>query len=258
MPIHLEINDGIGSIVLDRPRANALDRAHQELLREIAEAIADDERIRAVLICGAGEYFSAGADIAEMAALPAEEMRAHAPALQASFLSVAAIPQPVVAAIEGFALGGGLELALAADFRICAADAILGLPEIKLGVIPGAGGTQLLTRAIGPARAKLAIMTGEEIKVLDAVRLGLVHQVVPSGTATTEARELAARLAAMPGRALEAAKASIDAAYSPNGFDVETAAFGRLFGTPDQQEGMAAFLEKRAARFQRPTAESEA
>jgi len=203
------------------------------------------------VICDAGSKFSAGADIREMAELPAERMQKHAPALQRAVMTVAEIPKPVCAAIEKLALGGGLELALAADFRIFANDAFLGLPEIHLGVIPGAGGTQRLTRLVGPAMAKRLMMTGERLSAWDALELGIATQVAEPGTTVEEARTLLASLTEGPAAALRAIKRAVNG-ITPPGFRLETELFSDLFGTADQVEGMAAFLEKRKPEFLHP------
>jgi enoyl-CoA hydratase/carnithine racemase len=249
MSIRLEVAGRIGTIVLDRPPVNALDREHQWELEQAAKEAGRNPQIRAVLIRGAGDVFSAGADIREMAAMSAVELRDHAPILQRVFTAVATIPKPVCAAIEGYALGGGLELALCADFRVCTENARLGLPEIMLGVIPGAGGTQRLTRLVGPASAKLMGMTGEPVRSGDALRLGLVHKVVPVGVSTEASLSLLSKLASGPGAALAAVKQAVDAGFSPAGFQLETRLFARLSGTTDRMEGMTAFLEKRKPEF---------
>jgi enoyl-CoA hydratase/carnithine racemase len=249
MSIRLEVADRIGTIVLDRPPVNALDRAHQRELEEAAKEAGRRRDIRAVLIRGASDVFSAGADIREMAALSAAEMKEQAPILQRAFTTVAEIPKPVCSAIEGYALGGGLELALAADFRVCAEDARIGLPEIMLGVIPGAGGTQRLARLVGPARAKHMAMTGEPLRSGDALRLGLVHKVVPVTMAADAALALLSKLADGPSAALSAVKRAIDGAFAADGFRLETELFAELFGGADQSEGMAAFLDKRKPEF---------
>lgn len=249
MTIDLTVTSGIGTIILDRPPVNALNREHQRLLHAAATEVTRRTDVRAVLICGAGDVFCAGADIAEMKALPPEAMAAHAPTLQASITAVAEIPVPVCAAIEKYALGGGLELALAADFRICGTGAQLGLPETNLGVIPGAGGTQRLPQLIGKSLAKLAVMLGGSFRTEEAETMGLVEDVVPAGLAVQAAYELVEKLATRPRAALIAAKQAINAASSPEGLRIETELFAGLFGTPDQVEGMAAFLEKRKPNF---------
>lgn len=248
MPVHLEVSDGIGHIILSRPPVNSLDRAHQGELARVALDAGERTDVRAVVIHGAEGVFSAGADIREMAEMSPGEMQAHAPILQAAFRTVAEIPKPVCAAIEGYALGGGLELALAADFRVCSGDAQIGLPEIHLGVIPGAGGTQRLTQIVGPAVAKRLIMTGARLEIDEAARLGLVTVAAP-GRALATACEFLAPLVKLSGPALAAAKRAIAAAYTPDGFAVETEAFAALFGTADQGEGMRAFLDKREPNF---------
>jgi enoyl-CoA hydratase/carnithine racemase len=249
MAVHFDVKNQIATITLDRPPVNALDRQHQDALNSAAREAAERPDVRAVLLCGAEAIFSAGADIAEMAGLSTAEMKAHAPLLQRAFMAIARIPQPVCAAIEGYALGGGLELALAADFRICSATAYVGLPEITLGVMPGAGGTQRLTRLVGPAKAKYMIMTGTKLGSDEAEQLGLVDQVVPPNTAASAARALLAPLATGPQPALRAVKQAIDPLGAGHRFNLETRLFADLFGTPDQVAGMAAFLAKREPEF---------
>src|SRR3712207_618886 len=158
--VRLEITGGIGTIRLDRPKMNALNVQVQEELRAAASAATDDAEVRAVIVYGGERVFAAGADIKEMAEMSYVRMSARAGALTSAFDTVARIPKPVVAAVTGYALGGGCELALACDWRVVADDAKLGQPEIKLGVIPGAGGTQRLARLVGPARAKDIVLTG--------------------------------------------------------------------------------------------------
>jgi len=248
VPVHFEVSDGIGHIILDRPPVNALDRAHQQELARAARDAGKRKEVRAVVIHGAEGVFSAGADIREMATLSPDEMKAHAPILQDTFRTVAEIPKPVCAAIEGYALGGGFELALAADFRVCSGDAQIGLPEIHLGVIPGAGGTQRLTRLVGAAVATRLIMTGTRLEIDEAARLGLVT-VAPPGRALAAALDLLAPLVDLSASALAAAKRAIAAAPSPDGFTRETEEFAALFGTANQKEGMGAFREKRKPNF---------
>jgi enoyl-CoA hydratase/carnithine racemase len=181
-----------------------------------------------------------------MAAMTHAEMLARSGPLQAAFAAVAAIPKPVVAAITGYALGGGLELALAADVRVCAEDAKLGQPEILLGVIPGAGGTQRLARLIGPSRAKELVFTGRTLDADDALRLGLVDRVVPADDLLATARKWAAQFAAGPARALAAAKQAIDAGPDMSidaGLALESELFAGLFATQDREIGMRSFIE---------------
>lgn len=173
-------------------------------------------------------------------------MQAFTQRLQAAFTAVAGIPKPVVAAITGYALGGGLELALCADFRVCGESAKLGQPEILLGIIPGAGGTQRLPRLIGPARAKNLIFTGRMVDAAEALRIGLVDEVVPDAEVYTAATRLAARFATGPAQALRAAKHAIDAGLEvglDTGLEIERLHFSALFATEDQKIGMHSFID---------------
>ncbi|MDQ1486831.1 MAG: hypothetical protein QOJ62_2524 [Actinomycetota bacterium] len=244
--VRLEVDGGVGTIRLDRPPLNAMNALMQDQLHEVAlEATARDD-VRAVVVYGGPRAFAAGADVKEMAAMTHADMLARALPLQAAFTAVADIPKPVVAAITGYALGGGCELALAADIRICADDARLGQPEILLGVIPGAGGTQRLARLIGPARAKDLIFTGRMVDAEEALRLGLVDRIVPSASVYDAAVEWAAKVAAGPAVALRAAKRSVDAGLDADlvaGLAVERAAFAALFATEDREIGMQSFIE---------------
>ncbi|MBW4722365.1 enoyl-CoA hydratase/isomerase family protein [Saccharothrix obliqua] len=190
--VSVRVEHGIGTVLLDRPPVNALDRDARGLLRLAAEEMTRRDDVRAVVLRGVGR-FSAGADIAEMATSTHEVMRVHAPVLQAAFAAVAAIGKPVVAAITGFALGGGCELALTADRRVIAEDATIGLPEVRLGIIPGAGGTQRLPRLVGPAVAKDLIYTGRVVSAAEALAIGLVDEVVPAADVVAAATAWAAR-----------------------------------------------------------------
>src|SRR5215218_7272678 len=179
MTVHLEVAEGVGTLRLDRPPMNALDIATQDRLKELAQEATRREDVRAVVVYGGEKVFAAGADIKEMQAMDHAAMVARSRDLQEAFSAVARIPKPVVAAVTGYALGGGCELALCADVRIAAEDATLGQPEIKLGIIPGAGGTQRLARLVGPSRAKDLIFTGRSVGAPEALAIGLVDQVVP-------------------------------------------------------------------------------
>jgi enoyl-CoA hydratase/carnithine racemase len=241
----LAIDGAVGILRLDRPPLNVLDRAAQTSLRLAAEQAATDERVRAVVVHGGPTAFSAGADIKEMAAMTHAEMVGHAAVLQAAFDAVAAIPKPVVAAINGPALGGGCELALAADARICGSEARLGLPEILLGVIPGAGGTQRLPRLIGPARAKELIFTGCQVSAAEALEMGLVDQVRPTDLVLDTALRWARRFETGPALALHAAKTAIDRGLATDltaGLAIERSVFAGLFGTQDRMTGMRGFV----------------
>ncbi|GAB7043465.1 MULTISPECIES: enoyl-CoA hydratase/isomerase family protein [Catenuloplanes] len=250
--VRLEIADGIGTIRLDRPPMNALNTQVQEELRAAATAAAGDDAVRAVVVHGGEKVFAAGADIKEMAGLDYARMSARAGALSSAFDAVAKIPKPVVAAITGYALGGGCELALACDWRVIADDARLGQPEIKLGVIPGAGGTQRLARLIGPARAKDLIFTGRMVDADEALRIGLADRVVPAAEVYPTAVELVSAFRTGPAQALRAAKAAIDGGLGMDlaaGLAWESQLFASLFATRDQKIGMDAFVAKEKPRF---------
>src|ERR1700754_1909005 len=186
--VNLTVSDGVGTIRLDRPKMNALNVQVQEEIRAAALEATTNDDVRAVVIYGGECFFAAGADIKEMADMSYADMVKRSGPLQSSLSAVAAIPKPTVAAITGYALGGGSELALCADYRIAADDAKLGQPEVLLGIIPGAGATQRLSRLIGPAKAKDLIFTGRMVKADEALTIGLVDKVVPAGQVYAEAR----------------------------------------------------------------------
>ncbi|MGW4822318.1 enoyl-CoA hydratase/isomerase family protein [Streptomyces sp. NPDC004227] len=247
MTVSLEVADGVGTLRLDRPPMNALDVATQDRIKELAEEATRREDVRAVVIYGGEKVFAAGADIKEMQVMDHAAMVVRARALQDSFTAVARIPKPVVAAVTGYALGGGCELALCADYRIAADNAKLGQPEILLGLIPGAGGTQRLSRLIGPSRAKDLIFTGRQVKADEALVLGLVDRVVPATEVYEAAHTWAARLARGPAIALRAAKESIDAGLETDletGLAIERNWFAGLFATEDRERGMRSFVEE--------------
>ncbi len=250
--VRLEISDGIGTIRLDRPKMNALNVQVQEELRAAAAAAADDPAVRAVVVYGGERVFAAGADIKEMAEMSYVQMSARAAALSSAFDTVARIPKPVVAAITGYALGGGCELALACDWRVVADDAKLGQPEIRLGVIPGAGGTQRLARLVGPARAKDLIFSGRTVGADEALRIGLADRVVPAAEVYATAVELVRPYTKGPAQALRAAKLAVDGGLEmdlASGLAWESQLFAALFATDDRREGMAAFVDKRDPDF---------
>jgi enoyl-CoA hydratase len=244
--VRLEVDGSIGTIRLDRPPMNALSRRCAHAIRSAAQEAADREDVRAVIVYGGEKVFAAGADIKEMAALSASEMASQAQELSSSFTAVAAIPKPTVAAITGFALGGGYELALCCDRRIAGDNAKVGQPEILLGIIPGAGGTQRLPRLIGPARAKELIYTGRFVEAEEAVRIGMIDEVVPTEGVYRAARRWAEQFVAGPGRALAAAKAAIDDGLDVDldrGLRLEAQVFAALSGTEDRVAGMRSFLD---------------
>ncbi|WP_330282209.1 enoyl-CoA hydratase/isomerase family protein [Streptomyces sp. NBC_00588] len=247
MTVNLEVAEGVGTIRLDRPPMNALDVATQDRLKELAEEATRREDVRAVIVYGGEKVFAAGADIKEMQNMDHTAMVLRSRALQDSFTAVARIPKPVVAAITGYALGGGCELALCADYRIAAENAKLGQPEILLGLIPGAGGTQRLARLVGPSKAKDLIFTGRMVKADEALALGLVDRVVPAEEVYTAAHAWAARLAQGPAIALRAAKESVDTGLETDietGLAVERNWFAGLFATEDRERGMRSFVEE--------------
>jgi enoyl-CoA hydratase len=243
---------GVALVTLNRPRAlNALSFDLLVRLAEAVEALDADPTCRAIVLAGAGtRAFAAGADVAELAAQTAESLDAS-PGFR-GWDRVAAVATPTIAAVRGFALGGGAELALACDLLIAGDDATFGQPEINLGVIPGAGGTQRLARAIGKARAMDLVLTGRRVPAVEAERLGFVTRVVPAAETLDAALDLAAAIAAQPPAAVRAAVAAVRAAFEgplADGIRVERALFSALFGTPDQEEGMRAFLERREPRW---------
>ncbi|MFK0285026.1 enoyl-CoA hydratase/isomerase family protein [Streptomyces sp. NPDC090499] len=247
MTVTLEVSAGVGTIRLDRPPMNALDVATQDRIKELAGEAARREDVRAVVIYGGEKVFAAGADIKEMQNMDHAAMVLRSRDLQDSFSAVARIPKPVVAAVTGYALGGGCELALCADYRIAADNAKLGQPEILLGLIPGAGGTQRLPRLIGPSKAKDLIFTGRMVKADEALAIGLVDRVVPAADVYTEAHAWAAKLAQGPAIALRAAKEAVDTGLETDletGLAVERNWFAGLFATEDRERGMRSFVEE--------------
>ncbi|MBI1352239.1 MAG: enoyl-CoA hydratase/isomerase family protein [Actinomycetales bacterium] len=250
--VSVDVADGVATILLQRPPMNALNRQVQEEIRDAADEVGARADVGAVILYGGPKVFAAGADIKEMADMSYQDMLRASSRLQDAFTAVARIPQPTIAAVTGYALGGGCELALCCDLRIAADDAKLGQPEILLGIIPGAGGTQRLPRLVGVARAKDLVFTGRHVKADEALQIGLVNQVVPADEVYTAAQGLAARLAKGPALALRAAKEAIDRGTEVDletGLDIERVRFAGLFATDDQKLGMAAFVEKRPAEF---------
>jgi enoyl-CoA hydratase/carnithine racemase len=235
---------GVGTIRLDRPKMNALDAQVQEEIREAAaEATARDD-VKAVVLWGGERVFAAGADIKEMAAMSYTDMVKRSSALTSAFTSVARIPKPVVAAVNGYALGGGCELALCADVRIVAEDATLGQPEILLGIIPGAGGTQRLSRLVGPSRAKDLIFSGRFVKADEALAIGLADRVVPADRVYAEAVAWAGQFAGAATYAVGAAKEAIDRGLEVDldtGLEIERQQFAALFATRDRSSGVECF-----------------
>jgi enoyl-CoA hydratase/carnithine racemase len=249
--VRLEVADGVGTIRLDRPKMNALNVQVQEEIRAAAAEATEREDIRAVVVYGGEKVFAAGADIKEMADMSYQDMVRRSGALQSSFTAVARIPKPVVAAVTGYALGGGCELALCGDYRIAADDATLGQPEILLGIIPGAGGTQRLTRLVGPSKAKDLIFTGRFVKADEALAIGLVDRLVPAADVYAEALAWAGQFTAAAAYALRAAKESIDRGSEidlESGLEIERQQFAALFATDDRTIGMESFIKSGPGR----------
>jgi len=247
MTAYLEVAEGVGTLRLDRPPMNALDIAVQDRIRELAAEAAGRDDVRALVVWGGEKVFAAGADIKEMQAMDHAAMVERGRGLQESFTALARVPKPVVAAVNGYALGGGCELALCADIRIAGEGAKLGQPEILLGLIPGAGGTQRLARLVGPSRAKDLIFTGRMVKADEALAIGLVDRVVPDAEVYEQAHAWAARLAKGPAMALRAAKESVDHGLETDletGLALERSWFAGLFATEDRETGMRSFVEK--------------
>jgi enoyl-CoA hydratase len=252
--IIVEKADRIATITVNRPdKLNALNAATiGELDRAFRDVAADDD-VRGVVLTGSGEKaFVAGADIAELAKMGPIEGVAVSRLGQEAFRFLETIGKPVIAAVNGFALGGGMELALACHLRVASEKAKFGLPEVKLGIIPGYGGTVRLPRIVGRGRALELILTGEMIDAAEAHRIGLVNRVAPAGAALTEARALMAKIIGNGPVALRLALESVehgsDAALQ-EGLTLESSLFGLLATTTDMREGMTAFLDKRAADF---------
>jgi enoyl-CoA hydratase/carnithine racemase len=251
--VTLEVTDAVGTIRLDRPPMNALNGAVQDALRAAAVEATERADVRAVVLYGGPKVFAAGADIKEMAELSNADIAPRAGPLSAALDAVARIPKPVVAAVTGYALGGGCELALTADFRVCGDNAKLGQPEILLGIIPGAGGTQRLARLVGPARAKDIVYTGRFVAAEEALRIGLVDQVVAPDDAYGAAVAMAARYTSGPAVALRAAKAAIDGGLDTDlasGLRLESYLFASLFATEDRGIGMRSFIENGPGKAQ--------
>jgi enoyl-CoA hydratase/carnithine racemase len=244
--VRVEVADQIATIRLDRPKMNALNAQVQNEIGAAAAEVAADPAIRAVVLYGGERVFAAGADIKEMVSFGYPEMAVRSVALHAAFNAVAAIPKPVIAAVTGYALGGGLELAMCADFRVLGERAKVGQPEILLGIIPGAGGTQRLPRLVGPARAKELIFSGRQVSAAEALAIGLADKVVPDGEVYQAALEMAARYAAGPALAMRAAKQAVDQGLEvglPAGLEIERVQFAALFATEDQENGMRSFMD---------------
>ena len=249
-----EKEDSIGLLTINRPQVlNALNRETMTEISQVVGKIATDPEVAVLIITGAGEKsFVAGADISEMRTLSALEGRAWSKFSQATFNAIENLPQPVIAAVNGYALGGGCELAMSCDIRIASDKAKFGQPEVLLGVVAAFAGTQRLPRLIGKGRAKELLFTGDQIDAAEACRIGLVNKVVPAGELLTAAKELAAKIISRGPVAVQLCKAAVNEGLD---MDLESAqayeaeVFGLCFATADQKEGMNAFVEKRPAKF---------
>ena len=253
----LDIEDRVATVRLDNPPLNVFDTGTREALASTVSRLAVAEGVHAVVVTGSERAFAAGADVTDLAAMGFEEIWGWNRALQRTFTEVAALPMPVIAAVEGYALGGGLELALCADHRIAGDRAVLAQPEVLLGILPGSGGTQRLARLVGHSRAKELLMTGRRVRTDEAAAIGLVDRVVPAGTALQEARRFSRELAAGPQFALQAIKLAVDKGSDGPlevGLALERSLIAGLFATRDREGGMQSFLEEGPgkARFGRP------
>jgi enoyl-CoA hydratase/carnithine racemase len=235
--------DGVVTVRLNNGAMNPLSRALLERLRDVARQLGNDESVKALVVAGGEKAFAAGADISEFS--DQEAAAAIARAFRDAFDAIAAIPRPVIAAIRGYALGGGLELACACDLRVAGETARMGQPEILLGIIPGAGGTQRLARLVGPARAKALIWTGRQVRADEALAIGLVDRVVAPGEEEHAALHWAAEMAKGAVVAMGLAKRAIDGGLDgplATGLDLERDAFIEVFGTEDADVGVKSFL----------------
>jgi enoyl-CoA hydratase len=244
--VKVEVDEGVATVRVDRAPVNALNTQVQEELRLAADECSRRDDIRAVILWGGEKVFVAGADVKEFHAMSPQDISRRAAEVMSSIDSVAQIPKPVIAAVTGYALGGGCELALTADFRISADSAKWGQPEILLGIIPGMGGTQRLPRLVGPAKAKDLIFTGRFIDASEAHDIGLVDVVVEADQVYPTAKAMAVKFASGPTLALRAAKAAIDHGLNTDlasGLKLESHLFAGLFATEDKQRGIASFIE---------------
>ncbi|AAM23820.1 enoyl-CoA hydratase [Caldanaerobacter subterraneus subsp. tengcongensis MB4] len=253
--IEVKIEKGIATITINRPKAlNALNTETLEELENVLEVLQNDDGVKVIVITGAGEKaFVAGADISEMKDMSVFEAKKFAELGQKVFRKIELVKKPVIAAVNGYALGGGCELALACDIRIASRNAKFGQPEVGLGIIPGFGGTQRLPRIVGVSKAKELIYTGDMIDAEEALRIGLISKVVEQDKLLEEAYGIAKKIMSKGLVAVSLAKEAINKSLEvdiDSGMEYEANAFAMCFGTQDQKEGMAAFLEKRAPKFE--------
>jgi enoyl-CoA hydratase len=254
MAVDVERQDNIAIVTMNRAEAlNAFNAEQLNALIEAFRSLRTDRSVRCVVLTGAGERaFAAGADIKEMAEMTPEQGLAFGRLGHAMVNAVEGLPQPVIAAVNGFALGGGSEVALAADIRLASENAVFAQPEVGLGIPPGWGATQRLTRLVGPGIAAELILTGRRVKADEALRIGLVNAVYRLDELLPEAKKLAGQIAGNSPRAVSAAKRLMQLAFNgqiASGLETEVRLFGEGFGTADQREGMRAFVEKRKPVF---------
>jgi len=251
--IQVSKENEVATITLNRPPMNPLNGQIFKELTQAADELESDPTVRAIVITGAGDKaFAAGADVTEMAALTPVEVYSFCQVSRAAFERIEGLSKPIIAAISGLALGGGCELALCCDFRLAADNAKFGQPEISLGIIPGAGGTQRLPRLIGAAKAKELILLGNIIDASAALGLGLVNNVVPADSLLEEAQKLAKKLASKPAVAVAMAKSAINTGLNmdiSSALTLEIQCFVTAFASEDRKEGIGAFMEKRKPNF---------
>lgn len=254
MAIDVSRDGAVATVTMNRPEAlNAFTTEQLEALLAAIRGLRDEVGVRCVILTGAGEKsFAAGADIKEMVALDEQGGRAFGELGHAVANAIEALPQPAIAAVNGYAFGGGCELALACDFRLCSENAVFAQPEVSLGIPPGWGGSQRLPRTVGPGMAAELILTGRRVKAEEALRIGLVNEVHPLPDLLPATAGLAKLIAANSPLAVRAAKAAMARAFAgepARGLKAEVAVFAAAFATEDQTEGMTAFVEKRKPVF---------
>jgi enoyl-CoA hydratase/carnithine racemase len=250
----VEVERGVAQIRMDRPPVNALSTALVSALDESLDSLNERQDVGAVVLCGSNGVFSAGVDVREVQSMDPPQAVPWIAWFQSVFLRLERGPIPIVAAVDGYALGGGCELMMACDIRVASEDAFLALPEIKLGSVPGIGGMQRLTRLVGMGRAKRMILTGDRISATDAHRIGLIDELAPSGAAESVALSLAERIASRPVLAVRAAKKAINIGADlpfERAQEADLRFTGELARTDDRAECLAAFLERRPPRLQR-------
>ncbi len=244
--VEVTVSEGVATIRLNRPKMNAISFGLQADLRAAAAEVTERDDVRAVVVWGGERVFAAGNDVKEMADMSYADMVKASASVSSAVTAIARIPKPVIAAVNGYALGGGCELTLAADLRFAAENATFGQPEVLLGIIPGAGGTQRLSRLVGPSRAKDLIFTGRHVKADEALAIGLVDRVLPAEEVYPAAVEWAAQFNGAAALAVRAAKECIDRGLEVDldtGLEIERAQFAGVFATEDGVAGMRSFVD---------------